>query len=315
MTTFGYFLGSEEHSPRELIRQAKLAERAGFEALWISDHYHPWTEAQGQSSFVWSVIGALSEVTSLPITTAVTCPTQRMHPAVVAQAAATSAVLTGGRFRLGVGTGEALNEHVTDSSWPPAADRLAMLEEAVEVMRRLFTGKLVTHHGEFFDVNTARLYTLPEEPPPVYVSGLGKRTTRAAGRIADGFICVQPDAELRKLFAAEGGGGKPAAGGLKVCWAPDEAQARATVRRIWPTEQLSGEAMQILTLPRHFEQLASVVTDDMVELACGPDPEVHAAALRAYVDAGYDEVYVNQIGPDQDEFFDFYAGQVLPRLR
>src|SRR5690349_10305207 len=164
MTRYGYFLATEEHQPAELIRQARMAEEAGFEALWISDHFHPWLDEQGQAPFAWSVIGALSQVTSLPIGTAVTCPLVRTHPAIVAQAAATSAVLTGGRFTLGVGTGEFLNEHILDSRWPPAAERLEMLEEAVELIRRLFTGTLVTHRGEHYRLDTARLYTLPDEP-------------------------------------------------------------------------------------------------------------------------------------------------------
>ena len=167
MPEYGYFLATEEFGPAELIEQARMAEQAGFDCLWISDHFHPWNDAQGQSPFVWSVIGALSEAVSLPIETAVTCPTVRIHPAVVAQAAATSAVMTGGRFRLGIGSGEALNEHVLGTRWPPADVRLEMLEESVQVMRRLFTGEEVTHRGTHFTVENARLYTLPEAPVPI----------------------------------------------------------------------------------------------------------------------------------------------------
>jgi len=316
MTKFGYFLSSEEHSPRELVRQARLAEQAGFEALWISDHYHPWLDEQGESSFVWSVIGALAEAVSLPITTAVTCPLIRVHPAVIAQAAATSALLTEGRFALGVGTGEALNEHILDSRWPPANERLEMLEEAIDLMRRLWSGKLVTHHGEHYDVDTARLYSVPDQPPPIYMSGFGDKAAELAGRLADGFICVKPDAELLKTFRSAAGTDKVAQGGLKVCWGPDEAQARRTAYRLWPNDMIPGEAAQLLPLPRHFEQLAELVTEEMVgeNVACGPDPERHIGALGAFVDAGFDEVYVNQIGPDQEGFFSFYAEQVLPEL-
>jgi G6PDH family F420-dependent oxidoreductase len=316
MTKFGYFLSSEEHSPRELVRQARLAEQAGFEALWISDHYHPWLDEQGESSFVWSVIGALAEAVSLPITTAVTCPLIRVHPAVIAQAAATSALLTEGRFALGVGTGEALNEHILDSRWPPASERLEMLEEAIDLMRRLWSGKLVTHHGEHYDVDTARLYSVPDQPPPIYMSGFGDKAAELAGRLADGFICVKPDAELLKTFRSAAGTDKVAQGGLKVCWGPDEAQARRTAYRLWPNDMIPGEAAQLLPLPRHFEQLTELVTEEMVgeNVACGPDPERHIGALGAFVDAGFDEVYVNQIGPDQEGFFDFYAEQILPEL-
>jgi G6PDH family F420-dependent oxidoreductase len=316
MTRFGYFLSSEEHSPRDLIRQARLAEQAGFEALWISDHYHPWLDEQGESSFVWSVVGALSEAVSLPVTTAVTCPLIRIHPAVIAQAAATSAELNPHGFVLGVGSGEALNEHIVDSRWPPASERLEMLEEAIGLIRRLFTGELVTHHGKHYHVDTARLYSLPERPPSIYMSGFGDRAAELAGRVADGFMSVKPDASLVKTFRAAAGEDKPAQGGFKVCWAPDEAQARRTAHRLWPNDQLPGEAAQLLPLPRHFEQLSSLVTEEMVgrNVPCGPDPQRHIEALRAFVDAGYDEVYVNQIGPDQEGFFAFYAEQVLPEV-
>ncbi|MCK2212608.1 TIGR03557 family F420-dependent LLM class oxidoreductase [Actinomadura sp. ATCC 31491] len=317
MTTFGYFLSSEEHGPKELVRQAKAAERAGFEALWISDHFHPWLDEQGQAPFVWSVIGALAEATSLPITTAVTCPLVRTHPVIIAHAAATSAALTGGRFRLGVGTGEALNEHVVDSRWPPLAERLDMLEEAVEIMRELFTGKLVTHRGRHYNVDTARLYTLPDEPAPILMSGFGEKSTELAGRIADGYITTMPDADAVKRYRDAGGAGKPVCGGLKACYAADEATARKTVHRLWPTQGIKGEASQLLPLPRHFEQLAEMVSEDdaVGGSPVGPDPETHVQAIRQYVDAGFDEVYVSQIGQDQDAFFDFYAREVLPRVR
>jgi G6PDH family F420-dependent oxidoreductase len=316
MTKFGYFLSSEEHSATELVRQAKLAEQAGFEALWISDHFHPWLDEQGQSPFVWSVIGALSQAVSLPITTAVTCPLVRVHPLIIAQAAATSAVLTEGRFVLGLGTGEALNEHVVDSRWPPANERLEMLEEAIGLMRRLFTGELVTHHGDHYDVDTARLYSLPDQPPPIYMSAFGDKAAELAGRVADGFMCVKPDADLLKTFRAAAGEDRPAQGGFKVCWAPDAADARRTAHRLWPNDQIPGEAAQLLPLPRHFRQLSDLITEEMVgeNTPCGPDPETHLEAIRAFVDAGYDEVYVNQIGPDQEGFFDFYAEQILPEL-
>ena len=173
MTRYGYFLSSEETTPAELVRQARLAEQAGFEALWISDHFHPWLDEQGQSGFVWSVIGAISQVTSLPITTAVTCPIMRMHPALVAQGAATAALLTEGRFTLGVGTGEALNEHIMGQRWPSAAERLEMLEEAVGLIRELFTGEQVRPPGQHFTAETARLYSVPRQPPPIYISGFG----------------------------------------------------------------------------------------------------------------------------------------------
>ena len=317
MVTFGYFLASEEHGPDELVRQARLAERAGFEALWISDHFHPWIDEQGESPFVWTVIGALSQAVSLPVTTAVTCPIIRIHPVIIAQAAATAQVMLHGRFRLGVGTGEALNEHVVGAPWPPAAERLEMLEEAVEVIRRLWSGGVLTHRGVHYDVDTARLYTLPEEPPPIYMSGFGPKAISLAARIADGFMSTAPQRESVERFRKEGGDGKPAQAGVKVCWAEDEAEARRTAHRLWPNQGIPGEAAQLLPMPRHFEQLAGLVAEEHVArtVAYGPDPEAHAEMIRRYVDAGFDEVYVSQIGPRQEEFFACYRDQVLPRVR
>jgi G6PDH family F420-dependent oxidoreductase len=312
---YGYFLSSEEYSPAELIRQAEMAEQAGFDALWISDHYHPWLDEQGESSFVWSVIGALSRVTSLPVTTAVTCPTIRIHPAVIAQAAATSALLTEGKFNLGVGTGEALNEHITGGRWPDARQRLEMLSEAVEVIRELMSGKLVTHRGRYYEVDTARLYSVPAEPPPIYVSGFGKQSAELAARIADGYICMGPQADLVRLYRDFGGGRRPVQGGLKVCWGPDEDQARKTMHRLWPNDEVPGEAAQLLPLPRHFAQVSSIVTEDMISAPVGPGADTYLTALRGYADAGFDEVYVAQVGGNHEGFFEFFAGQVLPRAR
>ncbi|MBV9382204.1 MAG: LLM class F420-dependent oxidoreductase [Streptosporangiaceae bacterium] len=315
MTRYGYFLSSEEHNPRELVRQAMLAQEAGFDALWISDHYHPWLDEQGQSGFVWSVIGAVAQATSLPVTTAVTCPLMRIHPAVIAQATATSALLTEGRFTLGVGTGEALNEHILGAAWPSAEERLEMLEEAVQVIRDLMTGRLITRHGKHYTVETARLYSLPETPPPIFMSAFGEKALRVAARIADGYMCVQPNADLVRRYRDYGGGDRPVQGGLKVCWGPDAHQARKTVRRLWAAEYIPGEAGQLLPLPRHFRQLAELVSEDMITAPCGPDPDEHLKGIRAYTDAGFDEVYISQVGPEQDGFFEFCATQLLPRLR
>ncbi len=312
----GYFLSSEEFGPAELLDQARRAQDAGFEALWISDHFHPWMEAQGQSPFVWSTIGALSQVCRLPVTTAVTCPTVRIHPAVVAQAAATSAVLLGGRFVLGVGSGEALNEHIYGDAWPSASVRLRMLEEAVEVMRKLWDGGFVDHRGEFYTVDTARLYTLPQQPPPVYVSGFGPQAVDLAARIGDGYISVKPDPELLRRFREGGGAGKPSAAGLKVCFADSRDEGVRIAHERWANEGLPGELAQVLPSPKHFEQASQLVTPDMTAQAhaCGPDPEAHLQAIRKFVDAGYDEVYVNNIGPHWPGFFDMYAKEILPRL-
>jgi G6PDH family F420-dependent oxidoreductase len=315
MPRYGYFLSSEEYSPTELVRQAVLAEQAGFDALWISDHFHPWLDEQGQSAFVWSVIGAIAQATSLPITTAVTCPLVRTPPHVIAHAAATAALLTGGRFTLGVGTGEALNEHVTGARWPSADERLEMLEEAVGVIRELLGGRLVNHRGRHYTVETARLYSVPEQPPPIYMSGFGEKAIKLAARIADGYMSTMPDPDFIRLYRESGGGDRPAQGGMKVCWGPDEGKARETMHRLWATDLLPGECMQVLQSPRHFAQLTQLVTEDMVTAPCGPDPRAHLAGVRAFTDAGYDEVYISQAGGEAEGFFEFYAERVLPRLR
>jgi G6PDH family F420-dependent oxidoreductase len=315
MAKIGYFLSSEEFGPTELVAQAKMAEDAGFEALWISDHYHPWLAEQGNSPFVWSVIGALAQATNLPISTAVTCPTTRIHPAVVAQAAATSAILTGGRFVLGVGTGEALNEHILGDPWPSADVRLDMLEEAVEVMRALWTGEVVEHHGTYYDVEHARLYSLPDEPVPVYVSGFGPKAAQLAGRIGDGFVCTKPDTDLIDAFRKAGGQGKPMQVGTKVCYGPDADEAKQTAHHFWRNEALPGELAQVLPTPEHFQQASELVTPDMMPTPAGPDPDVHVEALTKFLDAGYDELYVQQIGPNQEAFFSFFADKVLPQLK
>jgi G6PDH family F420-dependent oxidoreductase len=315
----GYFLSCEEHSPRELLTQARLAEESGFDGLWISDHFHPWNDEQGHSPFVWSMIGALARETSaMTITTAVTCPTVRIHPAVVAHASATSAVLLEGRFALGVGSGEALNEHILGDRWPPANERLEMLEEAVSVIRLLWQGGVQSHRGRHYRVDHARIYDLPEQPPPIIVSGFGPQSVTLAARIGDGFATTKPDAEAVETFRteAEGGDSKLVAGATKVCWGDDEDDCRRTAHRLWPNEALGGELAQILPTPAHFEQASELVTEDMVADAvpCGPDLERQVELFRSYADAGFDQLYVQQIGRADERFFEVYANEVLPRF-
>jgi G6PDH family F420-dependent oxidoreductase len=311
----GFFLSCEEYGPDELVRQARMAEEAGFHALWISDHFHPWIDAQGHSPFVWSVIGALAQATErVTITTAVTCPTIRTHPAVIAQAAATSAVMLGGRFQLGVGSGEALNEHILGDPWPSADVRLEMLEEAVDVIRELWTGKQVEHAGRHYRVENARIYTRPDTPPPVLVSGFGPKSVDLAARIGDGYCTTMPDAELIGRYRDQGGKG-PVHAGTKVCFGSDEQERRQAAHRTWPNEVLPGELAQVLPDPAHFEQAAELVSEDMVAEAvpCGPDLDRHLATFEEFEQAGTDELFVQQIGGNHEAFFEAYAEQVLPR--
>jgi G6PDH family F420-dependent oxidoreductase len=312
----GYFLSSEQYSAGELVAQAQRAERAGFDGLWISDHFHPWNDAQGHSPFVWSTIGAISQVCDrMRVTTAVTCPTVRMHPAIVAQAAATSATLLDGRFVLGVGTGEALNEHILGDRWPPAPIRLEMLEEVIAVMRQLWGGGSQSHRGRHYTVENARIYDLPDAPPPIFVSGFGAKSIALAARVGDGFCTVGPQAEAVADFRAQGGGDKPVQGGLKVCFEADESAARARAHRLWPTDALPGELGQLLPTPRHFEQASELVDEEMVaaQMPCGPDLAMHVQQFDRFDQAGFDEVYVQQVGSDLDGFFTAYEREILPR--
>jgi coenzyme F420-dependent glucose-6-phosphate dehydrogenase len=317
MTEIGYTLSSEEQGPRELVGLAARAEEVGFSFAMISDHFHPWIDRQGHSPFVWGVLGGIAERTErLRVGTGVTCPLIRIHPAIVAHAAATASVLLEGRFLLGVGTGENLNEHVLGDRWPAADERLDMLEEAVEVIRLLWDGGPQTHRGPHYRVENARIYDLPDDPPPILIAAKGERAGTLAGRLGDGLVGVAPDRDLIEAFERAGGEGKPRYGQLHVCWAEDETSARRIATEWWPNTSVPGELGVELPLPRHFEQAAEVVREDDVagSVVCGPDPEAHLEAIRSYVDAGYDHVYLHQVGPDQEGFFRFYEREVLPKI-
>jgi G6PDH family F420-dependent oxidoreductase len=312
----GYFLSCEEYTPAELVEQAKAAADAGFEGLWISDHFHPWNNEQGNSPFVWSVIGAISQVCDLPVTTAVTCPIIRTHPAIIAQAAATSAEMLGGRFTLGVGTGEALNEHIFGDVWPSADVRLEMLEEAVALIRELWKGEVVTTEGKHYKVDHARIYNVPETPPEIYVSGFGPKATDLAAKIGDGFINTAPDDELLTRFK-EASGGKPAQAGAKVAFAPTREEGWAHAHRLWPNAGLPGEMAQILPTPEHFQQATQLVTEEMTResVVAGNDPAEHLEQVKQYADAGFDALYLANMGPHYREMIAFYGEQIIPELR
>lgn len=317
MPELGYMLSSEDHPSGDLVSFAVAAEERGLGHAIISDHFHPWTRAQGNSPFVWTVLGGIAARTErLVVGTGVTCPTMRTHPAVVAHAAATTAELFDGRFFLGVGTGENLNEHILGDRWPPTDVRLEMLEEAVAVMRMLWTGGQHSHHGRHYTVENAELFNLPAAPLPVYVSAFGPKALEVAARIGDGFVGTTPEPDLVERFAAVAGHTAPKVATAKCCWGPDEAQARQRIAQRWPNVGLPGELGQELPTPAHFEQAGALVTADVIPQAipCGPDPHAYVDSARTYADAGYDRVYYHDVGADQHGFLRFLAEEVQPRL-
>jgi len=313
---YGYALSSEEHPPNDLVRHARAAEEAGFGFALVSDHFHPWVDAQGHSAFVWSTIGAIAQATDrLVLGTGVTCPIVRIHPAIVAHAAATSAAMMPGRFFLGIGSGENLNEHVLGDKWPAADERLEMLEEAIEVIRLLWEGGFQSFRGDFYDIEQARLYTLPDEPPPLAVAASKPLAAELAGRLGDAFIGVAPDAEVVGKFDEAGGSGKPKYGQITVCWAANEDEGRKTIKQVWPNAGLKGDLSQELATPILFEQACELVREeDLESLPAGPDPDPYLEAAREYEQAGFTHIYFHQIGRDQEGFFRFWREQLEPRL-
>jgi coenzyme F420-dependent glucose-6-phosphate dehydrogenase len=316
MTTFGYWLSSEEHRPADLVRHARAAEAAGFELALISDHFHPWTSAQGQSPFVWRVIGAIGASTEkLRVGTGVTCPTIRTHPAIVAHAAATCAALMPGRFLLGVGTGENLNEHVTGARWPAPDERLELLEEAIEVMRLLWRGGEQTHRGPHYTVDHATLYTLPEQPIEIAVAAANPLAAELAGRVGDALVNTVPDADIVERYRAAGGDG-PRYGQVRLCYGEDEQRAQETVFELWRHSGLEGTLNLELPRPSDFEAAAENVTVEMAvkDVPCGPDREPVVEAVREWEQAGFDHICLHQVGPDQEGFLHFWEEELRPAL-
>ncbi len=314
---FGYALSSEEHRPADLVRNAAVAEEAGFAFASVSDHFHPWVDAQGHSPFVWTVLGAIARETSrLEVGTGVTCPMIRTHPAIIAQAAATTADLFDGRFYLGIGTGENLNEHILGDHWPPYAERREMLIESIEIIRGLWEGELFSHRGEHYVVENARIYTLPDEAPPIMVAAAGPESGAVAGEFGDGLIITAADEAVIDAFRGAGGDGDPIYGQVTGCWAASADEGAQTAHRVWPTAGLTGELTQELPLPMHFEQASATVTPELLaeKLPVGPDPEPWIASVKEMVEAGVDHVYFHQIGPDQAGFFEFYRRELQPEL-
>jgi coenzyme F420-dependent glucose-6-phosphate dehydrogenase len=313
----GYAFSSEEHAPADLVRHARAAEDAGFGFGLISDHIHPWVDAQGHSGFVWSVIGAIGQATErFRIGTGVTCPLIRIHPAIIAHAAATCACLMPDRFFLGVGTGENLNEHVLGAKWPAPDERLAMLEEAVEIMRLLWQGGYQTHRGKHYTVENLRIFDLPDEPVEIAVAAMQPNAAELAGRIGDALINVAPKKEIVEKFDEGGGNGKPKYGQVTVCYAGSKDDAKKTAFEVWPNALVEGSASQELPLPSDFEQLVESREPEELgnTLILGNDPAEYASAIKEYEEAGYTHVYIHQIGPDQESFLKFARSELFQLL-
>ncbi|MFI6130096.1 TIGR03557 family F420-dependent LLM class oxidoreductase [Micromonospora sp. NPDC051141] len=313
----GYKLASEGFGPKELIRQAVRAEEVGFDFVEMSDHYHPWLDTQGHSSFTWTVFGAIAARTDrIGLATGVTCPTVRYHPAIIAQAAATLAIISDGRFTLGVGAGERLNEHVVGQGFPSVRGRHERLREALEIIRLLWRGGYQSYEGKHLHLEDARVFDLPDQPLVIAVAASGPASVAIATELGDGLFATEPKAELVEAYRSGGGSG-PRYAEVPMAWAPDEQQA---VRAAWETSRwaVTGwKVMAELPNPVNFDAASRTVTDDDIrqQFAVGPDPDTHVAAVRKYVDAGFDHLVLQNAGPDPDGFLDFYRDTLADRLR
>jgi coenzyme F420-dependent glucose-6-phosphate dehydrogenase len=313
----GIALSSEELAPAQLVRTARAAEEAGLRFGLISDHIHPWVDAQGHSGFVWAVLGSIAQQTKdFRIGTGVTCPLIRIHPAIVAHAAATVACLMPGRFFLGVGTGENLNEHVLGAKWPAPDERLEMLDEAVGLLRKLWEGGYQTHRGKHYTVESLRIFDLPEEPIEVAVAAMQPNAAKLAGEIGDALVNVAPKREIVAQFDDAGGKGKPKYGQITACWAKSKDEAKRTAFENWPNALVEGSASQELPRPSDFEQLVEGREADELDgaIPLGPDPAEYLEQIEEYDRAGYTHVCIHQIGPDQEGFLQFAQSELLPKV-
>ncbi|MEV4620263.1 TIGR03557 family F420-dependent LLM class oxidoreductase [Asanoa sp. NPDC049573] len=318
MVAVGYSLLCEQSGPKDLVDYAIRAEEVGFDQITISDHYYPWLDAQGHSPYAWAVLGAVAHATSrADLMTYITCPTRRYHPAVVAQKAATMQILADGRFTLGVGAGENLNEHVV-GPWPHVRERHAMLSEALEIIRPLLDGETLTYSGEYFEVPEAYVWDRPDTRVPIAVALSGPESASLAGEYGDGAIATEPQARLMKLYDESGGAGRPRYGQVPMCWGPDEAACRKTAHEQFPWFGLGWKVNSNLPNPAAFEQASRFVREEDVAagITCGPDVDAHVEAVKKFADAGFTHVSLLQIGDEsQPEFIDWAASELIPRLK
>jgi G6PDH family F420-dependent oxidoreductase len=320
VTEFGYTMMCEQSRADQLIADVRAAEQAGFDFSVISDHYQPWLESQGHSPYAWAVLGAAAQATErIPLMTYVTCPILRYHPAVVAQKAATVQILSGNRFRLGLGAGENLNEHVVGKRWPAVGVRHEMLSEAIDVIAALFDGDgPISHRGKHFDVETARLWDRPDERVPIGVAVSGAASCKLAGAKADVMIAVEPKAELGEMFDAAGGAGKPRVGQIAVAYDEDRDAAVSRAHEQFRWFGLGWKVNADLPNPDGFEGATQFVTPEQVseQLACGPDVEEHVEKIKPFIEAGFDQIALVQIGAEQQAPFIAWAErELLPALR
>ena len=319
MIRFGYTALCEQTPVRQLVTDLEAAEAAGFDFSVMSDHYFPWLEEQGHSGYTWSVLGAAAHATAdMPLMTFVTCPIFRYHPAVVAQKAATMGVLSEGRFTLGIGAGENLNEHVIGGGWPVVRVRHERLSEAAQIIRGLFGGDYFNFSGKHYTIERAKLFDLPERPVPIAIAASGPSSVNVAAEHGDAIVATEPDGDLVAAFSKAAGDGKPRYGQMPLCYDTDEAQARANARLLWRWGLSGWHVMSELPEPRSFDAASQPVTEDDIAalVPCGPDVETHVAAARKWVDAGFTHLALVQVGAKmQRSFIRWAERELLPALR
>lgn len=314
---FGYKLSAEGFGPKELIQQAVRAEQAGFDFVEISDHYHPWLDVQGHSPFAWTVLGAIAARTErIGLATGVTCPTVRYHPAIIAQAAATLAIVSDNRFTLGIGAGERLNEHVVGQGFPSVRGRHERLREALEIIKLLWQGGYQSYEGKHLQLEDARVFDLPDQLPVIAVAAGGKSAAAMAAELGDGLFATEPRSDLIESYTGAGGSG-PRYAEVPMAWAPTEEAGVQEVLRTTRWALTGWKVMSELPNPVNFDAASQTVREEDVrgQFALGPDAEPYVAAVKKYTEAGFDHIVLQNAGPDPDGFIDFFQKDLHDKLQ